>query len=58
MEQFQDDAENTMFYVDQMDKIYSRALLTIVAASGTSALDPLPGVRAGSRAPQYVVRYL
>lgn len=38
----QDDTENTMFYVDRMDKVYSQALLTIVAASGTRALDALP----------------
>lgn len=52
----QDDAENTEFYVDQMDLIYSSALMTIVAASTESAQDILPGVRPNSRPPRCSVR--
>jgi hypothetical protein len=54
----QNDAENTSYYVDQMDKIYSSSILTIVAASGTSAMDSLPGTTSGSRLPQYIVSHL
>lgn len=38
--------------IQQMDIVYSHALLTIVALSGTSANSPLPGVSPGTRHPR------
>lgn len=49
----QDDKYLTGFYINRMDYIYSQSVITIVAASSTSAMDRLSGVQAGSRAPQY-----
>jgi hypothetical protein len=49
----QDDGVLTAFYIGHMDYIYSQSILTIVAASSTSAMDRLPGVVQGSRAPQH-----
>jgi hypothetical protein len=46
----QDDASKP-FYVDRMDTIYTRALCTIVAAGCADAMQPIPGVHAGSRPP-------
>lgn len=48
----QDEGVLTAFYINRMDYIYSQSVLTIVAASSTSAMDKLPGIRTGSRAPQ------
>ena len=45
----QDDMENKMSQIMNMGNIYSQALFTIVAASGTNADAGLPGVRAFSR---------
>ena len=45
----QDDIENKMSQILNMGNIYSRALFTIVAASGTNANAGLPGVRPFSR---------
>ncbi len=45
----QDEMENKMSQVMNMGNIYSQALLTIVAASGSNANAGLPGVRAFSR---------
>ena len=49
----QNNAKLTAFYVNRMDYIYSQSVITIVAASSKSAMDRLPGVRPGSRGPQY-----
>jgi hypothetical protein len=48
----QDDEQVAGLYINRMDFIYSQAIITIVAASSASALDRLPGVFPGSRAPQ------
>jgi hypothetical protein len=48
----QDDGVLTAFYINRMDYIYSQSVLTVVAASSTSSMDRLPGVRTGSRTPQ------
>ena len=45
----QDDMENKMKQITNMGNIYSQALLTIVAASGSNANAGLPGVQAWSR---------
>lgn len=45
----QDETENKMKQIMNMGNIYSQALFTIVAASGTHANTGLPGVRAFSR---------
>lgn len=45
----QDEMENKMNQIMNMGNIYSQALLTIVAASGSNANAGLPGVRAFSR---------
>ncbi|KAF2730711.1 HET-domain-containing protein, partial [Polyplosphaeria fusca] len=48
----QNDIREKSYYITRMDFIYSQALLTIVAASSTNAMDPLPGVQPNSRFPQ------
>ena len=45
----QDEMENKMNQIRNMGNIYSQALFTIVAASGSNANAGLPGVRAFSR---------
>ena len=45
----QDEVENKMSQIMNMGNIYSQALLTIIAASGSNANAGLPGVRAFSR---------
>ena len=45
----QDDMENKMDQIKNMGNIYSQALFTVVAASGSNAHAGLPGVRAFSR---------
>lgn len=45
----QDDPNNIRLIVQAMDIIYENATITIVAASGTSAHDGIPGVRPGTR---------
>ena len=45
----QDDYESKMSQIMNMGKIYSQALITIIAASGSNANAGLPGVRAFSR---------
>ena len=45
----QDDKDNKMNQIANMGNIYSQALFTIVAASGSDASAGLPGVRAFSR---------
>jgi Heterokaryon incompatibility protein (HET) len=45
----QDDPIDVQLNVQAMDIIYENAVVTIVAASGTSANDGLPGVRLGTR---------
>ena len=45
----QDDIENKMNQIANMGIIYSQALFTIIAASGSNASAGLPGVRAFSR---------
>lgn len=45
----QDDIDNKMRQISNMGKIYSQAMLTIVAAYGKSAHAGLPGVRPFSR---------
>ena len=45
----QDDMENKMKQIANMGNVYSQALFTIVAASGSDASAGLPGVRAFSR---------
>lgn len=45
----QDETENKMKQIMNMGNIYSQALFTMVAASGTNANVGLPGVRAFSR---------
>jgi hypothetical protein len=49
----QNDTEVTAFYVNRMDYIYSKSVITVIAASSNSAMDRLPGVRPGSRGPQH-----
>ena len=49
----QDDALAKEYYIPQMDKIYGRALLTMVALSSDDTNSALPGVTAGSRAPSH-----
>ncbi|KAL8685695.1 MAG: hypothetical protein Q9218_007596 [Villophora microphyllina] len=46
---FQDDPEDKTCLIPQMDKIFGKAVLTIVAAYGNSADAGLPGVGIGSR---------
>lgn len=45
----QDDQADVGLYVEAMDTIYENALVTIVAASGSSASHGLPGLRKGTR---------
>lgn len=45
----QNDTSEQMAQIQQMDKIYAKAFLTIVAASGNDATCGLPGVSLGSR---------
>ena len=45
----QDDVESKMSQIMNMGNIYSQALVTIIAASGSNANAGLPGVRAFSR---------
>ncbi|KAL1636193.1 hypothetical protein SLS58_009887 [Diplodia intermedia] len=47
----QDDAENKMDQIARMDAIYSQASMTIVAATGRSAHEPLPGLDHSTRGP-------
>ncbi|KAJ9656078.1 hypothetical protein H2201_008650 [Coniosporium apollinis] len=47
----QNDQERKEEQIRQMDVIYSQAVLTIVATSGTTANASLPGVRKGTRDP-------
>ncbi|OCL13977.1 HET-domain-containing protein [Glonium stellatum] len=41
--------------IEDMDLIYTRAILTIVAASGTCADDPLPGVTSERHSKQFFI---
>jgi hypothetical protein len=45
----QDNKADKAALIGQMDKIYSNALLTIIAAGGDNVNTGLPGVREGSR---------
>ncbi|KAG2124878.1 heterokaryon incompatibility protein-domain-containing protein [Suillus clintonianus] len=45
----QDDLEDKMSQIHAMDLIYGESYFTIYAAGGTSARDPLPGYRPGTR---------
>jgi hypothetical protein len=47
----QDDMTDKAELVKDMDIVYARAVLTIVAAEGTHANSGLPGIRSGSRNP-------
>ncbi|KAH7112556.1 heterokaryon incompatibility protein-domain-containing protein [Dendryphion nanum] len=47
----QDNQQTSTYYIDRMDHVYFRGLLTIVAYSGKSANDPLPGVHQNTRLP-------
>lgn len=46
----QDDPSKA-YYIERMNSIYSSAICTIIAASGTSADQPIPRVQLGSRTP-------
>jgi hypothetical protein len=39
--------------IEDMDLIYTRAVLTIIAASGTGADDPLPGITSERHSKQF-----
>jgi len=52
----QNDKEDDARGVEVMDRIFGRALLTIVAACGHDANAGLPGVRPGNRAEQALTR--
>jgi len=55
----QDDTDAKHSSIQSMDKIYSKALVTIVCLHGTDADAGLPGVRPASRKPQNIeTRYL
>lgn len=45
----QDDVTSSSFYIDRMDHVYTYSTLTIVARSGESAMNGLPGIRPNSR---------
>lgn len=45
----QDEPEEIVSETARMHKIYSQAMITLVALSGSSSHSPLPGVRFGSR---------
>lgn len=47
----QDSQEDKAVQISLMDRIYGQSALTIIAASGTSVRDGLPGLRTGSRIP-------
>ncbi|OJA14029.1 hypothetical protein AZE42_06470, partial [Rhizopogon vesiculosus] len=51
----QDDPEDKAVQIRVMDLIYGSSVFTIFAACCTSARDPLPGVRPGTRHPQQQV---
>ncbi|OJA20974.1 hypothetical protein AZE42_09178, partial [Rhizopogon vesiculosus] len=51
----QDDPEDKSVQIGVMELIYGSAVFTIFAADSTSARDPLPGVRPGSRDPRQQV---
>ncbi|KAG1730521.1 heterokaryon incompatibility protein-domain-containing protein [Suillus paluster] len=48
----QDDMEDKIYQINAMDLIYGGSYFTIFAAGGTSARDPLPGLRSRTRTPQ------
>ncbi|KAG1744125.1 heterokaryon incompatibility protein-domain-containing protein [Suillus paluster] len=48
----QDDIEDKTIQIHAMDSIYGGSYFTIYAAGGTSARDPLPGLRPRTRPPQ------
>ena len=45
----QDSQEDKAAQITVMDRVYGRAAVVIIAASGTTVRDGLPGMRAGSR---------
>lgn len=48
----QDDPKDKTVQIGVMDLIYGSSAFTIFAAGGTSAHDPLPGIRPGTRDPK------
>ncbi|KAI9734022.1 MAG: hypothetical protein M1834_002679 [Cirrosporium novae-zelandiae] len=54
----QDDVENKMTQIANMGNIYSRAILTIVAAYGDNARAGLPGVQPHSRKSTQKIEYV
>ena len=54
----QDSQEDKTAQIACMDRVYGRAALVIVAASGVSVRDGLPGVRAGSRILSQHIEYV
>ncbi|KAG1809181.1 heterokaryon incompatibility protein-domain-containing protein [Suillus subaureus] len=48
----QDDPKDKAVQIGVMDLIYGSSTFTIFAAGGTSAHDPLPGIRPGTRDPK------
>jgi hypothetical protein len=48
----QDDPKDKTVQIGVMDLIYGSSAFTIFAAGGTSAHDPLPGIRIGTRDPK------
>ncbi|KAG2739794.1 HET-domain-containing protein [Suillus brevipes Sb2] len=48
----QDDPKDKTVQIGVMDLIYGSSVFTIFAAGGTSAHDPLPGIRPGTRDPK------
>ncbi|EIW87340.1 HET-domain-containing protein, partial [Coniophora puteana RWD-64-598 SS2] len=51
----QDDPIHKAEQISAMDRIYTRAILTVFAAGGSSANAPLPGFRSGTRVVQQVI---
>jgi hypothetical protein len=50
----QDDSQDKFAQVHEMDLIYGLSYLTIIAAGGTTARDPLPGCRPQTRSQQHI----
>ncbi|KAG2117469.1 heterokaryon incompatibility protein-domain-containing protein [Suillus clintonianus] len=48
----QDDPKDKSVQIGAMELIYSSSVFTIFATGGTSARDPLPGIRPGTRDPK------
>ncbi|KAG2109684.1 heterokaryon incompatibility protein-domain-containing protein [Suillus discolor] len=50
----QDDSQDKFAQIHDMDLVYGLSYLTIIAAGGTTAQDPLPGCRPQTRTPQHI----